>query len=399
MQEQIYTVSGLTREIKEYLENSFPRLWVEGEISNFKRHSSGHLYFSLKDEKSQIRCAMWRFRAGNLLFRPEDGMKVVVQADLQVYEAGGSYQLIVQQIQPAGIGELKLAFEQLKKRLQKEGLFEESHKQNLPLFPERIGVVTSPTGAAIRDIISVVSRRYPLAEIVINPVRVQGPGSKEEIVQAIREFNDFGDVDVLIVGRGGGSLEDLWSFNEEAVARAIFDSKIPVVSAVGHEIDFSIADFVSDQRAPTPSAAAEMVVPNRTDLLGNLAYYREKFLASVTKKVRDCRLKILSLQRGYAFRKPEDLVFQKLQRLDELWRSLQIGQQHIIKMKKNQLRGFQKQLLALSPQSVLERGYSICYKDSEVIKDSRQLHPLDAVQVKLAKGHFISQVQMIGEGE
>jgi len=263
MEEKIYTVSELTREIKQVLETGFPCLWVEGEISNFKRHSSGHLYFTLKDENSQIRCAMWRYRANDLIFRPEDGMKVLVQGNLQVYEPGGYYQIIVQQVQPAGVGELQLAFEQLKKKLYAEGLFDEAHKKPIPIFPERIGVITSPTGAAIRDIISVITRRFPIAQIILAPVRVQGPGAKEEIVQAIQDFNEFGEVDVLIVGRGGGSLEDLWAFNEEVVARAIFTSKIPIISAVGHEIDFSISDFVADRRAPTPSAAAEMAVPDR----------------------------------------------------------------------------------------------------------------------------------------
>ncbi|HFE62791.1 MAG TPA: exodeoxyribonuclease VII large subunit, partial [Caldithrix sp.] len=249
MEKRVYTVSDLTREIKQVLESSFPRLWVEGEISNLKRHSSGHLYFTLKDSNSQLNCAMWRFRVGQLLFQPQDGMKVLVEGDVQVYERGGYYQLIVNQIQPAGIGDLQLAFEQLKKKLHAEGLFDESHKKRLPQFPERIGVVTSPTGAAIRDIVSVVSRRFPGVQLIINPVRVQGETAKEEIAQAIREFNEYGKVDVLIVGRGGGSLEDLWAFNEEVVARAIFDSKIPVISAVGHEIDYSISDFVADRRA------------------------------------------------------------------------------------------------------------------------------------------------------
>ncbi|MFQ5584210.1 MAG: exodeoxyribonuclease VII large subunit, partial [Calditrichia bacterium] len=231
MDEKIYSVSKLTREIKELLESSFPKIWVEGEISNLKQHSSGHLYFTLKDEGAQISCAMWRFRAGALLFRPQDGMQVIVQGEVQVYEKSGRYQIIVDQMQPSGVGELQMAFEQLKKKLQAEGLFDETHKKPLPAYPEKIGVVTSPTGAAIRDIISVATRRFPGIELLIYPVRVQGSEAGAEIAQAIRDLNEHGQVEVIIAGRGGGSLEDLWAFNEEVVARAIYESRIPIVSA------------------------------------------------------------------------------------------------------------------------------------------------------------------------
>lgn len=399
MDERIYSVSELTRQIKEVLETSFPRLWVEGEISNFKHHSSGHFYFTLKDEKAQIRCAMWRFRAQNLPFRLEDGMKVLVQADLQVYEQGGSYQLIVQQLQPSGIGALQLAFEQLKKKLFNEGLFEESRKRPIPAYPERIGVITSPTGAAIRDIVSVIRRRFPSVEILLYPVRVQGPGAAQEIARAIEIFNEFGEIDVLIVGRGGGSLEDLWAFNEEVVARAIYNSRIPVISAVGHEIDYSIADFVADRRAPTPSAAAELVVRDRRELAGVLAYYQEKLATTLQNKIQNHRDKLRQFQRSYAFRRPEDLVYQKIQRLDELSRHIDTAMQHQLKTRRQRLEILQKQLRALSPQAVLNRGYSICYKDGEVVRDVKQVQVLDMVQVKLARGQFISQVQLIGESE
>ncbi len=399
MDERIYTVTELTREIKQLLETSFPRLWVEGEISNFKRHSSGHLYFTLKDENSQISCAMWRFRADNLLFKMEDGMKVLVQGDVQVYERGGSYQLIVSQIQPAGIGALQLAFEQLKKKLHAEGLFDEAHKKPIPLYPECIGVVTSPTGAAIRDIVSVLSRRFPGIKIILSPVRVQGETAASEIARAIEDFNEFDQVDVLIVGRGGGSLEDLWAFNEEIVARAIYNSKIPVISAVGHEIDYSISDFVADRRAPTPSAAAEMAVRDRQELLGVVAYYRERFSTQLLQKLGNYRERIENLQRSYAFRRPEDIIFQKIQRVDELTKNIQIALQHNLEIKKQRLLNSENQLKALSPTAVLKRGYSICFKDGEVIKDVRQLSVLDMVQVRLGRGQFISQVQMLGESE
>jgi len=399
MEQKIYKVVELTREIKELLEMSFPMLWVEGEISNFKQHSSGHLYFTLKDEYSQINCAMWRFRANGLLFQPQDGMKVIVNGELQVYEKGGYYQLIVHQIQPAGIGALQMAFEQLKQKLHAEGLFDEQFKKPLPKFPERIGVVTSPTGAAIRDIVSVISRRFPGVQIILYPVRVQGEGAAIEIATAIREFNEYGDVDVIIVGRGGGSLEDLWAFNEEIVARAIFDSQIPIISAVGHEIDFSISDFVADKRAPTPSAAAEMVVRDRGELLGVIDYYYEKLVNLMKREIQNYREKLFNIQRSYAFRKPEDVIYQKMQRVDEIQRNLLVSFSHILELRSQTLFRLQQQLKALNPTAILKRGYSICYKDGQIVKDVKQLNVLDMVQVRLAKGQFLSQVQMLGDSK
>ncbi len=399
MEQRIYTVSELTLEIKQVLETSFPRLWVEGEISNFKRHSSGHLYFTLKDEKSQINCAMWRFRVNDLLFSPQDGMKVLAQGDVQVYERGGNYQLIIQQVQPAGIGALQLAFEQLKQKLNAEGLFEASRKKPIPPYPDRIGVVTSPTGAAIRDIISVATRRYPGIQIILFPVRVQGEGAAGEISSAIRAFNEYGNVDVLIVGRGGGSLEDLWAFNEEQVARAIAESGIPVISAVGHEVDFSISDFVADRRAPTPSAAAELVIKDRQELLGVLGYYGEKMTDVLKRKIRSYQDKIIGLRNSYGFRRPEDVVFQKMQRLDELSRNMQAGMRYRISIHEQRLNNMRNQINALNPTAVLKRGYSICYKDGKIIKKVSQLKALDMVQVKLAQGQFLSQVQMLGDSE
>lgn len=397
MERAIYSVSGLTRDIKDLLETTFPRLWVEGEISNLKQHSSGHLYFTLKDENAQIRCAMWRFQVVNLLFRPEDGLKVVVEADLQVYERGGNYQLIVYQLQPAGIGELQLAFEQMKKRLQNEGLFDESHKKSIPLYPERIGIVTSPTGAALRDIISVITRRYPGIRLIVSPVRVQGEGAADEIATAINEFNKYGQVDVLIVGRGGGSLEDLWAFNEEKVARAIFLSRIPIITAVGHEIDYTIADFVADRRAPTPSAAGEMVVRDSQELAGVLAYYQEKFSSALTQKVESYQERIQNLKKSYAFRRPQDIVYQKMQQLDEQSRKIKLATQYLLKLKTHQLSSLYNRLRSLDPLDVLRRGYSICYKDGQIVKDIDQLNIDDMVKVKLYKGDFESKVKKLGD--
>ena len=397
VERQVYTVTHLTRQIKELLENSFPRLWVEGELSNFKRHTSGHLYFTLKDENAQISCAMWRFRAGTLPFAPESGMKVLVEGDVQVYEKGGNYQLIIQQIQPAGIGALQLAFEQLKRKLHAEGLFDASHKKPLPAFPERIGVITSPTGAAIRDIISVLTRRFPGIEILLYPVRVQGDGAAQEIAEAIADFNRYGEADLLIVGRGGGSLEDLWAFNEEIVARAIYASGIPIISAVGHEVDYSIADFVADHRAPTPSAAAEIAVRDRREVAGELNYYREKLTTVFRKQIDNQRTRLQRIQEGYGFRRPLDMIYQSNQRLDELQRSIGASLNYYLQLQRSRLEKLEQQLRAINPEAILQRGFSICYKDGKIVKDIAQLEENDPVRIQLAQGWFAAEVQQKGD--
>lgn len=395
MDQKIYTVSALTRQVKEILEMSLPRLWIEGEISNLKFHSSGHIYFTLKDENAQINCAMWRSRSHQLLFRPQDGMKILVEGEIQVYEKGGNYQLIIFQMQPAGVGELQLAFEELKKKLHAEGLFDEQHKKPLPAYPERIGIVTSPTGAAIRDIISVSARRFPGVQLILYPVRVQGEGSAKEIAGAIKDMNKYGDLDILIVGRGGGSLEDLWTFNEEVVARAIFESKIPIVSAVGHEVDYSIADFVADQRAPTPSAAAEMVVKDRLELTGAVNYYQERLRNALEKVIKEYRERVNFYRSSYAFRKPEDFIFQEMQRVDDLQKLISMSVNHLIKMRSENAERLKKHLNALNPIAVLNRGYSICYKGDQVVRDVDQIKIEDMVNVRLARGEFSSRVKSL----
>ncbi|MEZ4745753.1 MAG: exodeoxyribonuclease VII large subunit [Calditrichia bacterium] len=390
-----YSVSQLTRDIKSVLEQSFPRLWVEGEISNYKRHSSGHIYFTLKDESAQISCAMWKFRAAQLAFLPQDGIKVLVEGDVQVYERSGNYQLIIQQIQPAGVGALQMAFEQLKRRLLAEGLFDDAHKKTLPLFPGSVGVITSPTGAAIRDIVSVIQRRSPATKIMMLPVRVQGAGAAEEIAAAIGTFNKYQNVDVLIVGRGGGSLEDLWAFNEEIVARAIFDSTVPVISAVGHEVDFSIADFVADHRAPTPSAAAEIAVRDWREIQGQLNYFHEKMGSLLHKRLDNLRDQLTNWQNSYAFRRPLDLVFQHRQRLDELQRSLTNNVNHAIQMRQVNLKHIQTQLNSLNPDAILKRGYSIATRNGKILTDASQLANGDSVHIRLASGGFDSTVTSV----
>jgi exodeoxyribonuclease VII large subunit len=395
MDQKIYTVSALTRQVKEVLEMSFPRLWVEGEISNLKFHSSGHIYFTLKDENAQINCAMWRSRSIQLLFRPQDGMKILVEGEVQVYEKGGTYQLIIFQIQPAGVGALQLAFEELKQKLFAEGLFDEQNKKPLPAYPEKVGIVTSPTGAAIRDIVSVAARRFPGIQLILYPVRVQGEGAAAEIAEAIRAMNEHGNVDVLIVGRGGGSLEDLWAFNEEVVARAIFESEIPVVSAVGHEVDYSIADFVADQRAPTPSAAVEMVVKDRLELSGVVNYYQEKLGNSLKRMINEYLERISLYRNSYAFRKPQDFVFQKMQQIDDLQKLISISANHMIKIKEQDTQRLGKHLNALNPIAILNRGYSICYKGNQVVKDVKQVTVAEMVNVKLSRGEFLSRVESL----
>jgi len=317
------TVTRLTRKIRSLVENNFSDVWVEGEISTFKDHSSGHFYFTLKDENSQIHAAMFRNANRRLKFKPENGMLVTVTGSVQIYEPQGKYQIICETMEPSGIGALQIAFEQLKKKLSEEGLFDESKKKTIPIFPKTIGVVTSESGAAIRDIINVLFRRFPNCRLVLNPAPVQGEGAAEKIAAAIDECNEAKntgavDFDVLIVGRGGGSMEDLWAFNEEPVARAIARSVIPVVSAVGHEIDWTIADFVADCRAPTPSAAAEIVVTPHDDWKKLIENYSHKISFSIESVFSEYKQRLERAKVHFAFKEPEKLIDRYRQQLDEL---------------------------------------------------------------------------------
>ncbi|MBI3008015.1 MAG: exodeoxyribonuclease VII large subunit, partial [Candidatus Omnitrophica bacterium] len=318
VKEHVYTVSELTKELKIILEDSFPRVWVEGEVSNYKLHTSGHLYFTLKDESSQLRAIVWKDTAVRFKFELKDGTAVICFGRLSVYDKQGQYQLYVEKLEPRGLGALQLAFEQLKAKLSKEGLFDPAHKKPVPLLPKRIGIVTSPTGAAIRDILNVLDRRFSNVEVIIYPVKVQGEGAREEISNAIRDLNTFGNIDVMIVGRGGGSLEDLWAFNEEIVARAIYNSNIPVISAVGHEIDWTIADFVSDMRAPTPSAAAELVIGRKEDLMMRIDGFNVRLKSALLNKVNLLKKEFESLMSAYVLRHPLNIVQQYQQTIDDL---------------------------------------------------------------------------------
>jgi exodeoxyribonuclease VII large subunit len=390
---KVVTITELTRQIKQSLETSFPQLWVEGEISNFKHHTSGHLYFTLKDEGAQLSAVMWRSRVANLAFQPEDGMKVIARGSITVYPPRGSYQIDVEQIQPVGVGELQIAFERLKKKLAAEGLFDPAHKKPIPEFPDCIGIITSETGAALQDIRSVLTRRHPSVEVVLTSVRVQGAGAAEEIADAIEQMNRFGGIDVLIIGRGGGSLEDLWAFNEEIVARAIYASKIPIVSAVGHEIDFSIADFVADLRAPTPSAAAELVVRDRMELLEDIGNLYYTMRGAIDTQMSSFRERMTSLLTSYSFNRPRDLVREFSQRVDEIDRSLGVSFNYIVSTTYQRYDALKHQLQALNPDGILRRGYSIVRKESRIVSSVHLLHPGDEAEIQFHNGTIGVQVE------
>lgn len=397
-EKHIYTVSELTKYVRVILEDSFSGVWIEGEISNFVLHTSGHMYFSLKDATSVLKCAMFKRSNMGLKFKPKDGMKVLCFGKLSVYEARGDYQLIAEEIEPKGVGALQLAFQQLKERLQKEGLFDQSHKISIPPLPTAIGIVTSPTGAAIRDILNIARRRFANVEIIINPVKVQGADAKDEIAAAVREFNKMRNVDVIIVARGGGSLEDLWPFNEEVVARAVYDSELPVISAVGHEIDFTICDFVADLRAPTPSAAAELVLPRKDDLINqiNTALLRLKNSLSGTVDMLSERL--ARLRGSYALRQPMNMIIQHVQEIDDLKKDLSLRIEHIVKMRGESFGSVTGKLEALNPLAILNRGYSVTVKlpSGEIIKDSARLSKGDTIETKFGKGIVKSKIEEVG---
>ena len=415
---KVYGIAELTRLIKATLENEIGAVWIEGEISNFTRASSGHLYFTLKDADAQIRGAMFRGSAMSLRFQPRDGLKVRVNGEITVYEKRGEYQIIVRKMEEAGKGDLQEQFEKLKAKLQAEGLFDPARKKKLPLLPQRIGVVTSPTGAAIRDMLNILSRRFPNLRITLLPVRVQGAGAAEEIAAAINLFNELKNVDVMIVGRGGGSLEDLWSFNEEVVARAIARSKIPTISAVGHEIDFTISDFVADLRAPTPSAAAELVVQPKSVWVDTLRGHARHLTAALENKLLAMKNRYTRVSRSYVFREPQNIAKihrqrldahreklatllrgayqQKQQRLDEI--GMRIGHRMEIRTQalRQQLQRLESQLRALGPMAVLERGYSITQTaDGGVVRDPKQVKPGETLDTRVAKGKIESVISKL----
>lgn len=412
---KIYRVAELTRLIKAVLEDEVGEVWVEGELSNFRQPASGHWYFTLKDEHAQLACVMFRGNQRGLRFQPKDGMLLRAHGLVSVYEKSGQYQMIVRTLELAGQGTLQAAFEALKRKLEAEGLFDPGRKKSLPLLPRHIGVVTSPTGAAIRDILNILTRRFYNLHVVLAPVRVQGPGAAGEIAAAIDDFNRRGDMDVLIVGRGGGSLEDLWCFNEEIVARAVARSAIPVISAVGHEIDFTICDFVADLRAPTPSAAAELVVREKAEFEAQLLETSRRLERALRRQVAELKHRFIAASGSYVFREPGNLARRVLERIERLSLQMRHGVQSLLRERQQQLdelnmrltrqmkewrhtrsmelAQLEAQLKGINPLAVLDRGYSITFRpDGRVIKASDQVRPGDRVATRVARGTFESEV-------
>lgn len=390
---KILSVTEITRKIRIYLEETFPQVWIQGEISNCRRHTSGHLYFTLKDETAQISALMWQSNLETLLFAPEDGMKVIVRGAITVYPPKGNYQIDVDKMQPVGIGELQLAFEKLKQKLAGEGLFDPRRRKPIPAYPENIGIITSESGAALHDMKSVLERRFPSIGVVVLPVRVQGPGAAQEIAQAIGDMNRYGRVDVIIVGRGGGSLEDLWAFNEEIVARAIHASRIPVVSAVGHEIDFTISDFVADLRAPTPSAAAELVVRDRAELLETLRNMSYTMKQTLTDRVNGYFERVKSLVESYSFNRPKDYLREFVQTLDELERSLQLKFHHFVELTFQKQLNFSQRLESVNPRGVLKRGYTMVRHKGTVVTSSKKLEVGERAVIEFHDGEVPTKVE------
>jgi exodeoxyribonuclease VII large subunit len=383
---KVYSVSEITRGIKGLLEDHFSDVWIEGEISNFKPASSGHFYFSLKDEQAQIRAVMFRGSNSKLKFHPENGLHVLAYGRLSVYEPRGEYQIILDHLEPKGAGALQLAFEQLKKKLEAEGLFDEARKRPIPFLPSKIGIVTSPTGAVIRDMIHVLTRRFPDIGVLLDPVLVQGAAAAGEIASAVRRLGGRGDLDVLIVARGGGSMEDLWAFNEEVVARAIAECPIPVISAVGHETDFTIADFVADLRAPTPSAAAEVAVPVKEDLLEGLEGKRRRLRQAAVQRIETLRLHLRQWQAF--FRDPGRRLAELLLRLDHLRERLTGLAAHRIEVLGERLKGVQKHLDSLNPLAILERGYAVVTPEgvSRPLRRAGEVRDGDRLKIRLYEG-------------
>lgn len=388
----VHTISELNQMVRSLLEDAFPPVWIEGEISNFACPSSGHWYFSLKDAGAQVRSAMFSMKNRNLAIKPVNGMHVLARAKISLYEPRGEFQLIIDYLEEVGDGVLRRNFELLKAKLAAEGLFEAIHKKPLPAFPKVIGVVTSPTGAAIRDILTVLKRRFSNIEIIIYPTLVQGTGSAMQIAKAIALANQRQECEVLIVGRGGGSLEDLWSFNEEVVARTIFSSEIPIISAVGHEIDFTIADFVADVRAATPSAAAELVSPQRDELISQITKLYSSLLRNIKYVLQHSQHQLGALIKQ--LRHPGQKIQEHFQRLDELEQRLHRAIKNIFSHQQHQLNNVCRALETISPLATLARGYAIVSLPSgEILRNSNQVHSGDKIKTQLHEGIVDSVVE------
>lgn len=414
--EKYLTISALTKYLKYKFDSDIhlQKIFLKGEISNLKFHTTGHLYFSLKDESSKINAIMFGGNAKKILFTPKDGMKVLITGRISIYEATGNYQIYVDEMLEDGVGNLYIAFEQLKEKLAKEGLFDKSHKKPIPKIPSKVGIITASTGAAIRDILSTIQRRFPLVETYLFPSLVQGENAAVDIVKKIKQANTY-PLDVLIVGRGGGSIEDLWPFNEEIVARAIYNSDIPVVSAVGHEIDFTISDYVADLRAPTPTGAAEMVVPNIVDLIKLFDQYKIRLNETIYQKLNYQKLYFDSIKNSFVIKNPMIMYENKKQKIDLLKDKLEKAILHCYSIRanyflhlrknytlnnpdklllksKNDLQKLLEKLNLVNPMAILSRGYSITKKNDTIIDNTKQLKINDKLEITFAEGNIIAEV-------
>ncbi len=393
----VYTVTQVNHAIKLLLEEqeAFSNLYIQGELSNYKKYPSGHHYFTLKDADGVLSAVMFRSDAVRLRFQPENGMKVIARGRIGVYPQRGQYQMYVADMMPDGIGALTIAFEQLKQKLYQEGLFDEAHKQPIPRLPKRIAVVTSPTGAAVRDILRILKRRYPIAQVVIYPVLVQGKEAAGQIASAIEAVNRRDDVDVMIVGRGGGSLEDLWAFNEEVVARAIYASKIPVISAVGHEPDITISDFVADARASTPSNAAEIVAADSLTIRNFLYSADNALRGDIQETLRACRLRLEALDKRRKLRTPKGYIQDKRYQLEHVSSQMAAAMRRILAADRQRFVEQAAYLDAYSPLKVLSRGYAVVTKDNAVVSSSAKLRKEDEILVRFAKGGAVCTVKQV----
>ena len=394
MNREYISISDINKIVK-YTIDSNPELsniYIKGEISNFKYHTRGHLYFSLKDENSKINAVMFNYSAQNLIFIPKDGDSVLVRGRISVYEASGSYQVYVESMEMDGTGNLFLLFEELKKKLSKEGLFDDRYKKSIPKIPKRIGIVTAPTGAAVKDIISTINKRFPIVEIYIFPTLVQGSGAKENIAKMIELASEY-SIDTLIVGRGGGSIEDLWAFNEEIVARAIFSSKIPIISGVGHEIDFTISDFVSDLRAPTPTGAAILSVPDKYELLRYLNTCKERLITAIDNKMYSYNQLLNKYKSNYLLNNPKRLYEMKEQKIDNLYDRMNIAILSIKDKNNHKLDTLKIKLNLLNPTNILNKGYSIIIKDNKIVKDINEVKIDDELNIMVKNGNIVSTVK------
>ena len=423
MEREYITISEINNYIKSIIDKDFflNKVFIKGEISNFKNHTRGHLYFTLKDDNSRLSAVMFESSARNLSFVPEDGMSVLIEGRISCYPATGSYQIYVEKMEMDGIGRLFIEYEKLKKKLEKEGLFDLDHKVAIPKFPNRIGVITASTGAAIKDIMSTIKRRYPICEVILFPSLVQGEGAKENIVRQIKKADEFG-LDTIIVGRGGGSIEDLWAFNEEIVARAIYECKTPIISAVGHEIDFTIADFVADLRAPTPTGAAEMAVPTIIDVQTLIDNFVIRLNKNIKNMVNQKFIMLERFKRSYILKNPMSIYEIKEQKLDNLVDSLSFNFKNLINNKINKynmvtssfvmknpdklldksvqkLDMLIKSIKLLNPLGILEKGYSVVTKDEKAITDSKGIKKDDILDIKLYKGDIKAKVMEVKNGK